>query len=122
MRAALECVGVYSLFILGLALSAAAEHELPTMEHEYMYGNHSGSDDDDDHGGISHGGVFLIVFFVFFFVYMGLGIAYNALVLGKRGINVIPNLKFWKGLPALVGDGVRFCMCKKPADAYQSIN
>ncbi|KAJ9461638.1 hypothetical protein DIPPA_15423 [Diplonema papillatum] len=59
-------------------------------------------------GGLTGGGVFLILFFVGFFVYFAAGSAYMYKVKGETGVNVIPNVELWKGLPGLMKDGAAF--------------
>eukprot|EP01065_Artemidia_motanka_P036300 TRINITY_DN44206_c0_g1_i1.p1 TRINITY_DN44206_c0_g1~~TRINITY_DN44206_c0_g1_i1.p1 ORF type:complete len:305 (+),score=96.76 TRINITY_DN44206_c0_g1_i1:61-915(+) len=61
-----------------------------------------------DHQGLTVGGIFLICFFCSAFVYVAAGVAYNYKVRELRGAQVIPNVDFWKDLPALVWDGMRF--------------
>lgn len=56
----------------------------------------------------STGGVLLILFLIGTFTYFTIGSIVRFMYLGARGIEVIPNLDFWKDLPALVRDGVRF--------------
>lgn len=56
----------------------------------------------------STGGVLLILFLIGSFTYFTVGSIVRFMYLGARGIEVIPNLEFWKDLPALVRDGVRF--------------
>lgn len=60
------------------------------------------------HKGYSTGTDLLIIFFTLVFAYLALGIAVNFFILGARGIEMIPNLGFWRDLPGLVKDGVVF--------------
>ena len=46
-------------------------------------------------------------FFCSLFVYFAAGAGYNAYS-GKEGLEIIPNVEFWKDLPFLVKDGVMF--------------
>jgi len=57
--------------------------------------------------GLSGGSVFLIIFFCGFFVYFAAGIGWNAYH-GATGVEMIPNVEFWKDLPFLVKDGFMF--------------
>jgi len=41
-------------------------------------------------------------------LYLGIGCAYNFKAKGARGVEMIPNIDFWRGLPSLIGDGLRF--------------
>lgn len=56
----------------------------------------------------STGGVLLILFLIGTFTYFTIGSIVRFMYLGARGIEVIPNLDFWKDLPGLVRDGARF--------------
>jgi hypothetical protein len=58
-------------------------------------------------GGLSGGSVFLIIFFVGLFVYFAAGVGWNAYN-GAEGIELIPQVEFWKDLPFLCKDGVMF--------------
>eukprot|EP00300_Choanocystis_sp_HF-7_P023904 c25292_g1_i1.p1 GENE.c25292_g1_i1~~c25292_g1_i1.p1 ORF type:complete len:268 (+),score=46.02 c25292_g1_i1:67-870(+) len=75
--------------------------------------------------GISGGSVILILFFVGLFLYFTVGMAYKALVVGSRGIEMVPNIGFWRSLPGLVLDGVNFvvsCGKNRPGTAsYDNI-
>eukprot|EP00759_Apiculatamorpha_spiralis_P024078 PhF_6_TR27805/c1_g2_i7/m.40523/K10089/M6PR; cation-dependent mannose-6-phosphate receptor len=68
-------------------------------------GGNSGSEPS---GGLTGGGVFLIIFFVSATVYIGAGTVYNYKVKGMTGAEAFPNLEFWKGLPGLCKDGCLF--------------
>eukprot|EP00009_Paramoeba_aestuarina_P005175 CAMPEP_0201523576 /NCGR_PEP_ID=MMETSP0161_2-20130828/20356_1 /ASSEMBLY_ACC=CAM_ASM_000251 /TAXON_ID=180227 /ORGANISM="Neoparamoeba aestuarina, Strain SoJaBio B1-5/56/2" /LENGTH=246 /DNA_ID=CAMNT_0047922739 /DNA_START=83 /DNA_END=823 /DNA_ORIENTATION=+ len=61
--------------------------------------------------GLSGGSIFLIIFFVGFAVYFAAGAGWNYYQ-GKRGIEIIPQVEFWKDLPFLVKDGVMFLVGK----------
>lgn len=50
----------------------------------------------------STGGVLLILFLIGTFTYFTIGSIVRFMYLGARGIEVIPNLDFWKDLPGLV--------------------
>jgi hypothetical protein len=56
---------------------------------------------------ISPGAIFVIVLFVSALVYFLIGAAYNGLVKHRSGINLIPNAKFWIGLPLHAIEGCR---------------
>lgn len=81
---------------------------------------------------VSHTGfgkVLLILLFVGAFTYFTIGSIVRFMYLGARGIEVIPNLRFWKDLPSLVRDGARFlqsgCRVERGAapdpDSYDAI-
>jgi len=59
-------------------------------------------------GGLNGGDVFLIIFFVGGFLYVAVGMAYNYKAKEARGVEMIPNLEFWKDLPQLLKDGASF--------------
>lgn len=52
--------------------------------------------------GLSGGSVLLIIFFIAFGVYFVGGIAILYFMRGARGLEAIPNIDFWRGLPGLV--------------------
>lgn len=56
----------------------------------------------------STGGVLLILFLIGAFTYFTIGSIVRFMYLGARGIEVIPNLEFWKDLPGFVQDGFRY--------------
>lgn len=58
--------------------------------------------------GLGTGAVISIIILVTLFSYCTLGIVYNHFVRGTRGAELIPNLDFWRQLPSLVMDGIRF--------------
>jgi len=69
-----------------------------------------GDDGDDDSGppgtgGLSIGSILCIIFFVSIFVYFAAGYAFRYQKYEARGVDAIPNLDFWRELPALVKDG-----------------
>lgn len=51
---------------------------------------------------LSNGSVFLILLFVGFIIYMVGGACVLYTLRGARGLEMIPNIDFWKGLPSLV--------------------
>lgn len=76
----------------------------------------------------STGKVLLILFFIGTFTYFTIGSIVRFMYLGARGIEVIPNLEFWKDLPSLVRDGARFlqngCRVERSSpdpDSYDAI-
>ncbi|XP_055696499.1 cation-dependent mannose-6-phosphate receptor-like [Lutzomyia longipalpis] len=72
--------------------------------------------------GLSTGGVLMVILLVAFTMYFAIGIVVNFFMLGARGIEVIPNITFWRNLPGLVMDGIRFLQngCKvRPSDLVQ---
>jgi len=72
--------------------------------------------------GLTGGSWFLIVIFAILLpVYLIAGIAYKALREGARGVEMIPNLEFWKGLPGLVKDGVLYVFTGFKKRSYTSV-
>lgn len=67
--------------------------------------------------GLGTGAILSIIILVTLFSYCTLGIVYNHFVRGTRGTELIPNVDFWRQLPGLVMDGVRFIQngCKHPS-------
>uniref|UniRef100_A0A182UXM9 Autophagy-related protein 27 n=1 Tax=Anopheles merus TaxID=30066 RepID=A0A182UXM9_ANOME len=61
-----------------------------------------------NHSKPSTGTVLLIMLFVGLVSYFLIGATVNALYLGARGIEMVPHLDFWRGLPGLVRDGAQF--------------
>jgi len=59
-------------------------------------------------GGLSIGSILSIVFFCSVFIYLAAGATYNYKVKELRGVELVPNLEFWQGLPSLVKDGLGF--------------
>ncbi|XRB11080.1 hypothetical protein RI054_02g08950 [Pseudoscourfieldia marina] len=59
-------------------------------------------------GGLGFGGTFLIIFFVGGFTYFAGGYLYLTQKVGLAGMDAIPNLQFWRDLPGLTSDGVRY--------------
>ncbi|KAG0371177.1 hypothetical protein BGZ54_009536 [Gamsiella multidivaricata] len=57
--------------------------------------------------GMSGFGVFMTVLIVFGLIYLVLGAIYNRQVYGARGLDMLPNIGFWKDFPSLVVDVVR---------------
>lgn len=55
----------------------------------------------------STGTVLLIMLFISLLSYFLVGVTVNAVYLGARGMEMIPNLDFWRSLPGLVR--VRIC-------------
>ena len=60
----------------------------------------------------SGGSIFLIIFFVGFFVYFVAGIIYKKKRYDAQGVDMVPNIDFWKELPFLVKDGVAYTIDK----------
>lgn len=69
--------------------------------------------------GLGTGAVLSIIILVTLFSYLTLGIVYNYFVQGTRGAEIIPNIEFWRQLPGLVMDGIRFIQngCRPPASS-----
>lgn len=54
------------------------------------------------HPGLSTGSKLLLIFFIFMLIYFTLGAVVLYFVRGARGLEIIPNIDFWRGLPSLV--------------------
>lgn len=67
-----------------------------------------------DARGLSGGSQLLIAFFVCVALYLISGMLFTYCVVGGRGVEMIPNLNFWKQLPSLIKDGFKFVVsgCK----------
>jgi len=63
-------------------------------------------------GGISGGSGFLIALFGGIILYLIGGVLYNKLKEQKEGIELIPNVEFWKEVPGYLVDGVMFSKSK----------
>jgi len=74
-------------------------------------------------GGIGGGWIFVIIVLVTTFVYCLGGIIFKSKRKGTSGTESIPNIDFWRGLPGLVKDGVKFTFsgCKRNSD-YQDVD
>jgi len=62
--------------------------------------------------GLSGGWVFIIILCVVFPVYVVGGCVYKSQKLGATGMDKCPNVEFWRDLPSLVKDGIRFFVAK----------
>uniref|UniRef100_A0A6P7G7D8 Cation-dependent mannose-6-phosphate receptor-like n=1 Tax=Diabrotica virgifera virgifera TaxID=50390 RepID=A0A6P7G7D8_DIAVI len=67
----------------------------------------------EEHG-MSGGSVFLLIFFIVAGVYFVGGAALMYFIRGARGVEMIPNIDFWRNLPGLIKDGLIFLLsgCK----------
>ena len=56
-------------------------------------------------------------------MYLAAGIAFKAVKHQARGIEMIPNVDFWKSFPGLVKDGVMFLIHKvtRRGDSYTPV-
>ncbi|KAH7827698.1 uncharacterized protein MONOS_4047 [Monocercomonoides exilis] len=74
--------------------------------------------------GLSFGSVMLIIFSVLLFLYFAAGIPIWKFALKKEGIEIIPFVGFWKMLPGLVVDGIKFIFspCFKSKAGYSDID
>eukprot|EP00457_Paulinella_chromatophora_P013937 gb/GEZN01014300.1/.p1 GENE.gb/GEZN01014300.1/~~gb/GEZN01014300.1/.p1 ORF type:complete len:289 (+),score=18.62 gb/GEZN01014300.1/:81-869(+) len=68
----------------------------------------------DDEGGLSSGSVLLILIIPGAALYFVIGFLYKSKTQGTSGVESIPNIDFWRSLPQLVKEGIRFTMrgCK----------
>ncbi|XP_078655675.1 uncharacterized protein LOC144902249 [Branchiostoma floridae x Branchiostoma belcheri] len=67
-------------------------------------------------GSISFGSVLCIIFFPALFLYCVGGVAFNKIVRGQSGRDLVPNAYFWSELPGVIKDGYRFATspCRSP--------
>ncbi|XP_023024128.2 cation-dependent mannose-6-phosphate receptor [Leptinotarsa decemlineata] len=67
-----------------------------------------------EHQGLSGGSVFLIILIVLATVYFIGGALISYFIRGARGVEIVPNIDFWRNLPGLVKDGAIFLLsgCK----------
>jgi len=63
-------------------------------------------------GPLSGGTYFIIILFVGAALYVGIGVAVNRFHFQKEGIELIPNVEFWKETPGYLSDGVMFAKDK----------
>eukprot|EP01107_Rhizomastix_libera_P006371 TRINITY_DN20494_c0_g1_i1.p2 TRINITY_DN20494_c0_g1~~TRINITY_DN20494_c0_g1_i1.p2 ORF type:complete len:240 (-),score=62.66 TRINITY_DN20494_c0_g1_i1:832-1551(-) len=78
-----------------------------TMKSKYACANKS-SKSASAKKGLSTGSVILIIFFSCVAVYIVAGCVFNYKKNDKRGIEMVPNIDFWKDIPSLVVDGFLF--------------
>ncbi|KAH7817913.1 putative Autophagy-related protein 27 [Monocercomonoides exilis] len=72
---------------------------------------------------LSFGSIMLIIFSVLLVVYFAAGIPLMHFAFKKSGLEMIPFIGFWKCLPGLVIDGVKFCLspCIKSKGGYTNV-
>lgn len=59
-------------------------------------------------GGLSIGSILCIFFFVSVILYLAIGMGIKYKRYDARGMDMIPNVDFWRDVPFLVKDGFRF--------------
>lgn len=70
----------------------------------HLYSNHNCIKELVPHHhseGMGTGAVITVLILVIFFCYFTLGMVINAFFLGARGVEIIPNIDFWRDLPHL---------------------
>jgi len=97
----------------------ASENCVYSFNWETQYACSVDGDGEDDggggggsSGGLSIGSILSIIFFVSIFVYFAGGYVYRYQKYEARGVDAVPNLDFWRELPALVKDGCGFFLHK----------
>lgn len=73
---------------------------------------------------LTAGSVLLIVFFCLLAVYVLGGMVWNYRA-GATGTDLLPHASFWKSVPGLIKDGVRFtvsCGGRAGSGGYQQVN
>jgi len=63
-------------------------------------------------GGLSAGSVLCIIFFVSLFLYLAIGMLVKHKRYESRGVDMVPNVDFWREVPSLIKDGFRFTYVK----------
>jgi len=97
---------------------------LTIMTFDYAGACYYGKEPDKGPDG---GAIFLIILFSVALAYFVVGITYNAFVKHRSGIQLLPQAKFWIGLPLNAIEGCRatlsFCSCSStPSRAtYESV-
>jgi len=73
-------------------------------------------------GGLTGGDYFLIIFFCGFAVYFAVGVLVKWKVMNATGVEMVPNIDFWRELPGLWIDGVKYAKTKILCQSgYQSV-
>jgi len=107
---------------IGYRLNILAENGLGlTRTYEPVYYIYGGIFHTWPRSNFSIGFVLIFIVFLVFALYMLVGTLVNV-IRGKRGIDVIPNVNFWRSLPFLIWEGFTavFCckLCKRNDDAH----
>jgi len=92
--------------------------ENPSLHYNFMWESKYACPKTALPGGLTGGGIFLILFFVGAAVYLVGGILWQKFKVGASGLELIPNLTFWTSLPGLIKDGVMFMVnstCRRGA-------
>lgn len=63
-------------------------------------------------GGLSIGSILCIIFFCSTFLYIAIGMGIKYKKYDARGVDMIPNIDFWRELPGLMKDGFNFIVSK----------
>ncbi|KAH9524733.1 hypothetical protein Btru_027646 [Bulinus truncatus] len=85
------------------------ENESPLQTYIFtLYTRYGCLPSNDKSGGLSVGSVLVILFFVLLLIYLVGGVLFLKYVRKAEGIEVIPNVEFWKDLPSLIKDGILF--------------
>jgi len=71
-------------------------------------------------GGLSLGWILIITLVVLIVVYLVAGIAYNRFKLEKSGVELVPNVEFWKESPVYFKEGVLIAK-EKIVSLYESV-
>ncbi|XP_076469960.1 cation-dependent mannose-6-phosphate receptor-like [Babylonia areolata] len=73
---------------------------------------------------LSAGSVFLIVFFVVLFVYLTGGVLINRICHQATGLEMVPNINFWRSLLGHAQDGCLFVTCQfhKTKETYTEVS
>lgn len=94
-------------------LTYAAEAGCPISDSESTSPSTSKSNSSGGGGGgIDGGWIFIIIVVCVFSLYLAAGIGWNYTQRDARGLEMCPNIEFWKALPNLVKDGCLFTLTK----------
>jgi hypothetical protein len=73
--------------------------------------------------GVSVGGILILLAALLLLIYFIIGAAWNFFKNKERGVHIIPHVDFWKDLPFLVWDGIKFiATCGKRSTTYNEFD
>ncbi|KAK7108940.1 uncharacterized protein [Littorina saxatilis] len=85
----------------------------------------SGGNTSGTEGQMSTGSYMLILLFVAIFVYLAAGMVFNSTQRHATGLELVPNVTFWRAVPGYIKDGCMFATCNvcgRWKGTYQEIN
>lgn len=104
----------------GSGYSLTFDTENPKLNYHFTAVSEAFCTDSDS--GLSFGSVLLLLLFLAIIIYISGGFLFNTFVRHARGVERFPHIEFWKDLPSLIIDGVKFTFrgCKGES-TYQAI-